>query len=784
MLLLGGLILAAPKTPEEQLLATAPIDQRDAGLLEFLRKRSMAKVDPTQLKKLIDQLSASTKEESEQAARELVAFGSTAAPALRDALKNTGLNKAKPIVEDCLRWIDGPDAAALTRAVVRTLGQRKPAGTLPVLLSFLPHADEEAIADDARQILTALAVRDGKPNPDLIDTALKEADLPRRHAAIEIVCQAELRETIRKLYRDASRDIRLRTANIRLEQGDIEAVEVFIDLLGEPASPEARGALDSLQRLAGPLATDPALGMPPKRAAWTDWWKGITDESMLKYFRDRTPNIDPDTIADIVELLGSKTFRVRQKAESDLIKLRGLSIPHLERALKDPDLEVRRRAERCLESIRSAPEAPLSAAWVRLLGLRRPADAAKILLAFVAFADADSVVEEARQTLRLLVKDNRSVVAVLRTGLSEKSPQRRGLAAEVLAEFGGPEHLPALRKLLGDFEPLVRLRVAMGLALRQEREAIPILIDLLGMLPLEQAWPVEDSLRRIAGSKAPVVPLDETQAARQGCRTAWSTWWKELGGKSDLTALQRRPTELGLTLASLWESGTDKCCVVEMGRDQKQRWKIEGLGYVFDFVVLPGNRLLMTENTKGRVTERNFKGEVLWQYDIAGPINCQRLPNGHTFICTSDRAVIVDRQKNEVLKVDRQSGLMGGQRFRDGRIVVLTGGGQCSVFDPRGEILKQFQIEGGMSNYGGVQELANGRFMIAQHDRNTVSEYDLDGKLMWKAESPSPNFATRLANGNTLVGSQDNRSLIELDRDGKQVSRYEPGFSVWRVRRR
>ena len=40
------------------------------------------------------------------------------------------------------------------------------------------------------------------------------------------------------------------------------------------------------------------------------------------------------------------------------------------------------------------------------------------------------------------------------------------------------------------------------------------------------------------------------------------------------------------------------------------------------------------------------------------------------------------------------------------------------------------------------------------------------------------------ANGHTLVGSQDNRSLTELDREGKIVSRYEPGVSVWRVRRR
>src|SRR5205085_7635236 len=136
----------------------------------------------------------------------------------------------------------------------------------------------------------------------------------------------------------------------------------------------------------------------------------------------------------------------------------------------------------------------------------------------------------------------------------------------------------------------------------------------------------------------------------------WDSWWKEQGDKADLSGLQRRAAELGLTLVSLWDNAGNSNSVVEMGRDQKQRWKIGDLGYVFDFVVLPGNRLLMTENTRHKVTERNFKGEVLWSYEINSPINCQRLPNGHTFIVAQDRAVIVDRDRKEVLKVDRHGG--------------------------------------------------------------------------------------------------------------------------------
>jgi HEAT repeat protein len=788
LLMPANSIFGQPQAAEEEkLLASAHTGTSGPALVEFLRKRSTAKVERDPLLKLVKLLASEKPAEVERAMGDLIAFGSSALPVLREAQKDATLARAKPQIEECLKWIDGPPAGDLTRAVLRRAGRLKPAGLAGVLLSVLQTIEDDVAADDARRLLTTLAIHEGRVNPVLEEAALKNPNAVRRAAAIEIVCQADAVAVIRKLFRDSSRDIRFRTASLRAELGDGEAVPVLIDLLGDPASPEARSALDALQRLAGPRGSEPALSgadVKLRRDVWASWWRELNNDTLLKYFRDRTPNIDPDKIGELIAQLGSKSFRVRQKAEQDLINLRGLSVPLLEKALKDPDIEIIKRAERCLREILAAPDAGKSSAYVRLLVLRKPPEAARVLLGFVAFADAESVVDEVRQGLRQLARHDANVLDVLRAGLADKAPQRRGIAAEVLAEFANVEQLAALRKLLGDPEALVRQRSGMGLALRQDKQAIPVLIDLLAVLPSEQGWTIEDVLRRLAGEKAPAVALDADEAARKKCRDAWAEWWKVNGDRTDLGLLRGRPVDLGLTLLSLWESGANQNYIVEMGRDKKHRWRINDLGYAFDFVVLPGNRLLLAEHTKNRVTERTFKGDIIWQYEINSPINCQRLPNGHTFITAGDRCVIVDRQKNEVLKVDRQGGLMGGQRFRDGRIVLLNGSGQCFVLDARGAMIRQFQIMGGMSNYGGIQELANGRVLIAQHDRAKVSEYDLEGKLVWSADTPSPNFATRIANGNTLVGSQDNRSLVELDRDGKLVSRYEPGTSVWRVRRR
>ena len=62
--------------------------------------------------------------------------------------------------------------------------------------------------------------------------------------------------------------------------------------------------------------------------------------------------------------------------------------------------------------------------------------------------------------------------------------------------------LPAIRKLLKDAEPAVQLRVGMALVGQKEKEAVPVLIDLMASRPYEEAWAVEDLLLRVAGDKA------------------------------------------------------------------------------------------------------------------------------------------------------------------------------------------------------------------------------------------------------------------------------------------
>ena len=774
----------ADTAADERLVRSAKVGVDGPALLAFLRRRS-SPPDPAQVSRLLRQF---LEPQADKAVSELVSLGPAVLPQLKEALKDPGFEKAKPRIESCLRWLEGSKALLLQQAVVRLVGQRRPEGASAALLAFVPSAEETATAE-VRDTLAALALPGGKPDPLLLGAILKDTDAGRRTLAAEALAKAVSANPpmMRKLLRSPQPQLRLRLAIALLDRSEGEAMPVLIELLADLPLAEAGEALTVLRRIADPVGIGkPSLGTTVEsqrlcRDAWAAWWK--TDgEAPLTYFRKKTPQVSPDRAGELITKLGSKSFRVRQKAEEDLVNLRGLAVPLLEKALTSGDLEIRKRAERCLAMIRTAPDAPQSAAHARLLALRKPPEAAGVLLSYVAFADDATVVEEVRRTLTVLARTDHRARTTLAAALADGVPQRRSVAAEALAELHRPEHLPALRKLLRDPEVSVRYRVALCLVTGGDRQAVPVLIDTLDRVSDSQVWQADELLRRLAGDRGPDAALGGSGATRRKYRDAWLAWWKDNEATVDLARLHAGAGLLGYTLVSQW-NGSNTNEIVELGCDRKERWKIDGLGYAFDFVVLPGSRLLLAEHNKNRVTERNFKGEVLWEYKIPSPINCQRLPGGLTFIAASGRVVVVDRRGNALVDVQRYS-IMAGQRLRDGRMILMTSGGELIRLDAAGKELGKKKVCPNMNNYGGLQVLPNGRFLLALYDKNKVSEYDLDGKLVWEKDAPSPNFATRLPNGNTLVGSQNDKSLLELDRSGKRVWEYRPGKSVWQSRRR
>lgn len=521
---------------------------------------------------------------------------------------------------------------------------------------------------------------------------------------------------------------------------------------------------------------------------------GLTTDgdSLLAFFKKRTlPDSEREKVVQFIRQLGSESYRSREQAAAELIGRGPVVIELLREAAKDNDLEIAKRAEKCLARIQEKDVAvDVPAAAARLMGARKPAGAVETMLAYLPFADNDSVADEVRHVLATLAVTDGKAHPILVAGLTDKMALRRAAAGEALGNAGAGDQKTSVRKLLADPNPFVRLRVAMALVHAKDKDAVPVLIDALPSLSLHQAWQAEDILYRIADGKAPpTVSLGTDEAGRKKCRDAWQAWWKEHNATADLAKLGATQRLLGHTLVVLLDIGR----VMELGPDNQPRWQVDGLMFPLDAQFVPGDpqsgdRLLVAEYHAGRVTERNLKGEIVWEKKIGGPLVAQRLPNGNTFIATDGGVLEVDRADKEIFSFTAPAGerIMKAIKLPNGEVACLTDAARIIRFDTAGKELHSYGITLGMKLFGGrIHMLPSGRVLIPHNQENKVVEYDARGKAVWEVAIDQPVAAVRLPNGNTLVTTMSpQRGAVEFDRAGHEVWSYRSTTRVTRAIRR
>jgi hypothetical protein len=328
-------------------------------------------------------------------------------------------------------------------------------------------------------------------------------------------------------------------------------------------------------------------------------------------------------------------------------------------------------------------------------------------------------------------------------------------------------------------------------------------------------------LQRLAGQKGPVVAFGkDDEGARKQLRDAWQAWWKDHGAAVNIQVLKESRGSSGLTLVlqRLMPAagkgvplGGNR--LVAIDRSGHELWQMDNLESVVDFQLLPGNRVLMAEYTTRRVTERDLKGNILWEAPNLGglPVNVQRLPNGNTFVVLygpapnaplmelDSKGAVVAAFKPPVnaggMVGPAGAGGFGGKgglvdyvtaahRMPDGKMVCLMYDGSCVLLDATGKETKRFVVPAmtvTTNSLGGIDVTRNGNVLFAQTNNDMV-EYDLDGKTIWQTKITGYR-ASRLANGNTLVLT-GNR-VAELDTGGREVWHYDlpPGAQGVRARR-
>ncbi len=494
-------------------------------------------------------------------------------------------------------------------------------------------------------------------------------------------------------------------------------------------------------------------------------------------------------LAQTVRRLGDVSYFVREDASRALLEKGRAALPFLRAALNDSDLEIQRRARRCLDAIESGPALGRLQAMVRLVAERRPAGAAEVLLAYLPFADQDALEDEIRTALKTLgMKDGRPEPA-LAAALRDPLALKRSTAALVIGQAPLIDDRLAVKPLLQDPEAIVRLRAAEGLLAGKDKDALPILIALLSEAPLPLAWEAEEHLGRIAGEQSPQLALGSGDStARRKCRAAWEEWWQTEGIALNESRLGVEQRTLGLTLVVVYDGyNNGQGQVWEFDAGRKKRWAIDrNLQGPIDAQVLPGNRVLLAEYNGQRVTERDLTGNVLWEHRVEGnPVACQRLPNGNTFIATLNAVMEVLPNKSlKYIYPVRHNQLTFAQKLRNGQIYHVSSNGVLMVLDSSdGAEIRKFKV-GNNTEWLSFDLLAGGNLLVPQQSTNQIIEYRIDGTVAHAEPAPTAYSAVRLPNGNTLGCSMNGSSLFEVNRAGAIVWKESLQGRPFRVRRR
>jgi HEAT repeat protein len=592
------------------------------------------------------------------------------------------------------------------------------------------------------------------------------------------------KDRLRQQLADPSPVVRKQAALTLASANDADAIPVLIDLLAELSAAERQAIEEYLGKLAGewtPLSQftgEDKIAQRIRRDAWKAWWRDTDGKALLDIVAEYTPTPEiHQKVKKLIANLRDSEFAIRDEAAAELVRLGRVALPQL-RAASNKNEEAARQVRRLVERIERSPAQALPAVAVRLLALRKPEGTTAALLAHLPFSEEENLQAEINKSLAALALRDGKLDATLVRTLKDPLPALRATAGEALAKGGGKAGRRAVQPLLRDDAATVRLRLALALALAGDKDGVPVLIDLLAVLPDEQIGQAEAALCQLAGESAPETPLGDTAAEKKKCRDAWAAWWKVNADRVAMGRLTEQPS-LGYTVICDLNGGR----VYEIDRAGKQRWEIQNVDHPIDAVVVPGQHVLIAEYG-GTVSERDLQGKIVWQKRMNVPLCVQRLPNGNTFLAGRNQLMEVDRTGKEVYAITPSNLINAAYRLRQGPIVCLMQTNQCVLMDTTGKQLSAFESNHGGNMFGGLDVSPKGQILITRRGQNKVVEFDRAGKTVREVDAPGATTATALGNGHFLIANQGEQRVYELNRDGKVVWEHKNAGHAFRARRR
>lgn len=249
------------------------------SLLEEIKGRTISNDDREKLLGLIKNLGDANVETRETASKDITQMGKKACPMLRQAVA-VGDARITAFALKCIEAIDKDDEGALPSATPRLLALRRPEGTIPALIAYLPFAETPEMREQIVDILASIGCPAGKADEALVK-ALGDDVAIRRACAAAALCKGKATAqlpALEKLLADKDKQVVLRTAQGLASMGRKEAIPALIGLLKDLPIEQAWDVEEFLDLVAGEKSPTIALsaevgGRVKAIEAWEKWWK-------------------------------------------------------------------------------------------------------------------------------------------------------------------------------------------------------------------------------------------------------------------------------------------------------------------------------------------------------------------------------------------------------------------------------------------------------------------------------------------------------------------------------
>ena len=467
---------------------------------------------------------------------------------------------------------------------------------------------------------------------------------------------------------------------------------------------------------------------------------------------------DVDAIHQAVSRLSSEMFAEREQAEEFLVGKGRVALHALRLSSNHPDPEVRKRAKSCLDQIDPAMER--RAVWDAITELKKLQARESWHHVRELAAQAESP-EERLELVESALALEPALPAMELSGLARSNRASDRLIV-VSAWSRNPGKVHGLATFLQDSDREVRLHAAKPLIELKQAVALPCLAEL--------AASAVDS----AGEEAAEILMSLSGRDTGSLTHGWKGWLGAGMPGLDWNRAASGSQDRGFTVVVLFD-GESGGKVTRHGPGGDIVSETTGLLGPNDVEVLPGGRLLIAERNAGKVTERNRRGEIIWQQTMPGsPVSAVTTRHGTIAVATFRELLEVDREGRALHALTHASGFRAVRKSGDGKLAAVTGDGHLLIINHDWKVESTAfikEIGHGAGYWCGLEHLRSDRWLVALGGAGRVAEIDSAGNIHWQASVPTPVSAHRLSNGNTLVSSFEKKAMIELDPQGREVSR-------------